>query len=85
MVSAAYLLAVESSRQYPDAVHLAPILPTEVEPPVERHDGSDLFGGCARGGGKARIIIPDLLVVGVLTSCNRSLGRCTRFIGSRKG
>ena len=44
--STAYLLAVESSRQYPDAIHLAPVLQTEVELPVERHDGSDLFGGC---------------------------------------
>ena len=51
----------------PDAVHLAPVPHTEVEPPVERHDGSDLSGGCRDKRGKVRNIILDSLVVDVLT------------------
>ena len=44
---------------HPDDVHLAPILPTEVEPPVERHDGSDLFGGCPLQAQQGEDIILD--------------------------
>ena len=55
---------------HPDAVHLATILWTEVEPPVERHDGSDLFGGCPCRRGKVSNIILNSLVVDVLTGYN---------------
>lgn len=50
-----------------DAVHLAPVPHTEFEPPVERHDGSDLFGGCPLQVRQGEDIILDALVVGVLT------------------
>ena len=46
------------------------VLQTEVEPPVERHDGSDPFGGCRDERGKVRNIILDSLVVDVLTGYN---------------